>query len=572
MLASSSDRSGDGGWDNSISDMTYVLSAIHEDEVPISVESIREASATDAHISAIIDHLENGTKLPGNGENGWLKLWNLRSELTITDGCLFYKGRVVVPKAMQDRALAILHSAHQGTTGMVLHAEQSVFWPGITADIQKTRQSCFSCNRHAPSQSNLPSRSPIVPDYPFQHVCADYLDLSGVSYGVVVDRFSGWFHVYRSTGGAHGIVNSLIDLCRNFGVPETITTDGGPHFTARVTQDFFKQYGIQHRLSSVGNPHANSRAEVAVKTAKRLLRENTSLTGDINTVKMSRALLTHRNTPDRDTGLSPAQMILGRPLKGFLPNASRPVVGKAEGVASDVWRRVADWRELALAKRSSADQEKWDHQTHALPALTLGQHVMIQNAVGNNPRLWDKRGVVIKVLPFDQYEVMVDGSRRITLRNRKHLRKFTPIGQNKQTQVVNHPTLFNHSNYSGAQAESWKCDDDGRDEQRCDEARDVAAETTSPPYGHKLQTPTNEISNESHVLETDTETRAVDSLPTAVQHDIAPDKVEVSKSHDSGVTATQPPDQVNTQVSREWIPRRSTRPSGYHDIMGASAT
>ena len=28
---------------------------------------------------------------------------------------------------------------------------------------------------------------------------------------------------------------------------------------------------------------------------------------------------------------------------------------------------------------------------------------------------------------FDQYEVMVDGSRRITLRNRKYLRKYTPF-------------------------------------------------------------------------------------------------------------------------------------------------
>ena len=66
-----------------------------------------------------------------------------------------------------------------------------------------------------------------------------------------------------------------------------------------------KQYGIKHRVSSVANPHANSRAELGVKTVKRLLRENTGKFGHLNVAKVSRALMGFRNTPDRDTKLSP---------------------------------------------------------------------------------------------------------------------------------------------------------------------------------------------------------------------------------------------------------------------------
>ena len=88
---------------------------------------------------------------------------------------------------------------------------------------------------------------------------------------------------------------------------------------------------------------------------------------------------------------------------------------------------MSNWRELAVVKRSVMDQEKWSARTMQPPPLALGDHVMIQNRAGNNPNKWDHRGVVTNVLPFDQHEVLVDGSRRLTLRNRKHLRRFTPV-------------------------------------------------------------------------------------------------------------------------------------------------
>ena len=50
---------------------------------------------------------------------------------------------------------------------------------------------------------------------------------------------------------------------------------------------------------------------------------------------------------------------------------------------------------------------------------------MIQNQRGNYPRRWEKRGVVVEVLTHDQYQVRVEGSRKLTLRNRRYLRKYT---------------------------------------------------------------------------------------------------------------------------------------------------
>ena len=48
---------------------------------------------------------------------------------------------------------------------------------------------------------------------------------------------------------------------------------------------------------------------------------------------------------------------------------------------------------------------------------------MIQNQSGRFPKKWDKSGEVIEVKGNDQYAVKVAGSGRVTLRNRRFLRK-----------------------------------------------------------------------------------------------------------------------------------------------------
>ena len=98
------------------------------------------------------------------------------------------------------------------------------------------------------------------------------------------------------------------------------------------TSDTCRSCYKHHRKTSVGNPHSNRRAEIAVKTAKTLLRESLPLDGGLNTIALSKTISTYRNTPDCDTGLSQVQ-----------PTWTRP--------------GDADWRELALAKRSTANQE-----------------------------------------------------------------------------------------------------------------------------------------------------------------------------------------------------------------------
>lgn len=194
-----------------------------------------------------------------------------------------------------------------------------------------------------------------------------------------------------------------------------------------------KQYGVHHRLTSVAFAHANTRAELAMKSAKRLLRDHMSPTGGMDNGAVTRAVLTHRSTPDRDTGLSPAYFLLSRQLRGFLPSKSYylpPVPLASHKDLSSTWEDIAEWRELALAKRSAKEQEKRVSYVKRHSPLELGEHVMVQNQTCNQSLPWAKR-----------YKCCLTGSRRITLHNRKFLRKFIPLHEDPGNTPMQPPTI-----------------------------------------------------------------------------------------------------------------------------------
>merc|ERR1712235_55882 len=290
-----------------------------------------------------------------------------------------------------------------------------VWWPGITASIKEMRSKCKSCNENAPSQPGAPPEPLQSPDYPFQKVASDYFQAGGHTYLVVVDRFSGWpvvKHCGGSTGSSRQLLNQLREYFATFGIPEELATDGGLTYTSAETQKFLSDYGVRHRLSSVAYAQSNKRAELGVKSMKRLLRENTDGSGGLDNEKFARALMVYRNTPDRDTTLSPAQVVFRRQLRDFLPTP------QTRYTAHPRWTLLREDREKALARRSVADMEKLDQHCRVLPRLAVGDLVLVQNQIGNYPSKWDITGVVVDYKGNDQYVVKIDGSGRLTNRNK----------------------------------------------------------------------------------------------------------------------------------------------------------
>lgn len=293
---------------------------------------------------------------------------------------------------------------------MFRRARQAVYWPGMEGDLQHHRDSCAICNAHSPSQAAEPLIPTPTPQYPFQHTVADLFQLEGHVYLAYADRFTGWLEIAHFVSGATS--SKLASVLRRYfsrwGAPESVSTDGGTNLTSEEMCNFFGRWGVERRVASAHFPQSNGRAEVAVKSAKRLLRANTGAGGNLDTDRAAVALLQYLNTPLRGVNKSPAQLAMGRQLRDGV------------SVHDQHYRVDIFWRQALRAREREAarQQEAWiDKQgtPKTLPPLALGTQEP-------STRMWDRRGVVTEVRPHRQYTVKLEGSGRLSLRNQRHLR------------------------------------------------------------------------------------------------------------------------------------------------------
>ena len=116
-------------------------------------------------------------------------------------------------------------------------------------------------------------------------------------------------------------------------------------------------------------------------------------------------------------------MLFGKSLRDHLPQSNRRMRSE--------WEAIADSREEGLARRVSVASKP--HPGKELPSLQIGDSVSVQNQTGNRPNKWNNTGIISVVLPFRQYHVVMDGSRRVSLRNRRFLLKISPVCRREGT-------------------------------------------------------------------------------------------------------------------------------------------
>ncbi|KAF7659393.1 hypothetical protein LDENG_00298800, partial [Lucifuga dentata] len=259
---------------------------------------------------------------------------------------------------LQTEILGNLHTAHQGIAKCREWAKQSVWWPGLSTQLQKLVEECDTCakERQNHRETLLPTD---FPDRLWEKIGTDLFEWDNNQYLVVVDYFSRYIEVAKLTSTTAAVViEHLKSIFARHGIPAEVRTDNGPQFTADIFRQFASEWGFVHTTSSPRYPQSNGEAERAVRMVKTMLQKSSD---------PYLALMAYRAMP-LTNGHSPAELLTGRKIR-----TTHPVLPSC---LNPSWANLTKLRE-----REQKDRLKqWRnfnnrHRAHDLSSLNPGDHV-----------------------------------------------------------------------------------------------------------------------------------------------------------------------------------------------------
>ena len=375
------------------------------------IEQLRTVADLDQDYQALIKAVMDGFKMCQADANPFVKqFWSNREELSVTDGLVLFESRLVIPAAARRDVLAKLHASHQGVERTRRRARQSVFWPGINADISNTVGACAACQERLPSHPPEPMMSDPMPSRVFEDVSADLFSHAGKHFLVYADRLSGWpvIDSWTRDPSSREVIRIIARNFVNLGVPVRIRSDGGPQFDSKEYKDFLERWGVKQGLSTPHYAQSNGHAEAAVKAMKALVAKLCT-SGDLEFDKFRHALLEFRNTPGSD-GRSPAQVVFGHNLRSSVPAHRKSFAPE--------WQADGNLRDERAALEHEKVRTHYNKRARKLHPLGIGTTVRVQN---HSTKLWDRVGIIVAVGRFRDYRIKFP-SGSVLWRNRRFLR------------------------------------------------------------------------------------------------------------------------------------------------------
>ena len=106
---------------------------------PKRLQQYAQAQAQDSECSQVREYCLEGCPKKSTVQGCLKPYWKVRGSLTVCDNLLLYNSRIVVPKSMQKETISRIHEGHQGVDKCRLRVQDSVWWPGVTSQVQQLR-------------------------------------------------------------------------------------------------------------------------------------------------------------------------------------------------------------------------------------------------------------------------------------------------------------------------------------------------------------------------------------------------------------------------------------------------
>ncbi|XP_035690003.1 uncharacterized protein K02A2.6-like [Branchiostoma floridae] len=333
--------------------------------------------------------------------------WTFRDEVSMHDG-IVYKGQaIVVPAELREEMIQKTHASHQGAEACIRRARETIFWPGMSAQLRERIGRCDICKTYQPKQQREPLMPHPTPTTPWSRVSMDLMTLENRHYLITVDNYSDYWEIdelHQNTTAKNVIHKTKQNFSRH-GIPMEVVTDNGPQFASEEFKQFAKTWNFRHVTTSPYHSQANGKAESAVKIAKNLLKK-AAADGQDPWV----SILAWRNTPTQGQGSSPTQRLMSRRTRTQVPINTQALEPK---VVPNVHNNIN--------KRKARAKRYYDKGTRSLPPIQPGQQVRVE-LTPQKAAQW-KYGTCVQRVAPKSYEVEVDGAKY--RRNRKHIRDTT---------------------------------------------------------------------------------------------------------------------------------------------------
>ena len=353
------------------------------DCTPINSAIIANETKLDQNLTKVFTFCEQGWPYTVSDD---LKPYFIRKdELSIDNGCILWGSRVIIPPKLRSKMLDIIHEEHIGIVRMKSLARGYIWWPKLDTDLEILAKSCNNCIAFSKAPPKTPLHQWEWPDKPWDRIHIDFAGpFLGKMFLILVDSHSKWIDVsIMNSIDAEHTVNELRKIFATHGLPNKIVSDNGPTFISKTFKDFMTMNGIIHAKSSPYHPESNGLAERAVQTFKTSMLKMSK--GSIEQ-KVTRFLIKYRSTPSTVTGLSPAELMLGRKIKTRIDLVHQNLISNVQ-------------------KAQSAQKAYHDKRTK-FREFSINDQVFVKNFVSKYPRYFPGT-IVGKSEPYS-YKVLVN--------------------------------------------------------------------------------------------------------------------------------------------------------------------
>ncbi|VDI83091.1 Hypothetical predicted protein [Mytilus galloprovincialis] len=304
--------------------------------------------------------------------------WNFRDELSNVNGIILKGEKIVIPASMRKNILNKLHEGHLGIEKTRKLARDSIFWPGINAQITDFISKCSVCLESRRSNSKEPMSESECPDLPWMTVGTDIFYWNNNNYLIIVDYYSRYFEIAKLENiRASCVITHMKSVFARHGIPTKVRSDSGSQYVSAEFRQFAESWGFTHTVSSPHYQQSNGLAERFVQSVKKMLSKSKQDGKDPYI-----AMLKYRNTPLENLD-SPAQLLMNRRLRTTIPtikNRLKPKCGNLKNT------------QTKMKQQKMNQKQYYDKSSKPLPELQPNDTIRFQHKPKGK---WDQ-GTVVK--------------------------------------------------------------------------------------------------------------------------------------------------------------------------------